>query len=409
MSMNTKHSIRKQLSSRTAIGLVLSCMLLVIGGCSSSDSDSSSDEDEIPNSQNNTTSFEIKADDTQQLSPSGSSAAGTGTLALDTETGALSGSVTITGMVVTAAHIHEGFAGSDGGVIIALDASGETLTVPEGTVLDAAQMAAMNAGNYYVNVHSEGFPSGEIRAQITPDDVDVILAALSGENEVPPVTSSAQGTAFVTINRTTGAIVISAITTGLTTPESAHLHSAFAGSNGGVSVPLVQSDSEVGRFSSANETVLEAGVLTDLLAGGTYVNIHSAENPSGELRGQVLPSGVSVLSSTLSGEQEVAAVATIATGRGFVTLNENDATLMAIISTTGVDDATAAHIHEAAVGVNGGVMFALEQDSSAAGIWSAAITGVTTAQVSTLKAGGSYFNVHTPANASGEIRGQIEP
>lgn len=407
MSTNTKRSIFKQFSIRTAIVLALSCTLLAIAACSSSDS--KSDDDENPNAQNNTVSFVIKADQSQQPSPSGSSATGAGTLALDTQSGALSGSLTMTDITATQAHIHEGFAGSDGGVIIELEIAENIISVPEGTVLDTAQMAAMNAGSYYINIHSQGFPSGEIRAQISPDDVDIILTTLSGASEVPPVTSSAQGTAFVTINRTTGVIVINAITTGLTTPQSAHLHSAFAGSNGDVSVSLVQSDSEVGQFTSANETVLEASALANLMSGGSYVNVHSAENLSGELRGQVLPDGVSVLSSILSGDQEVPAVASIATGRGFVTLNENDASLMAIVSTTGVDDATAAHIHEAAAGVNGGIMFPLEQDSSAAGIWSAAITGVTDAQVSTLKAAGSYFNVHTPANGGGEIRGQIEP
>ncbi len=407
MALSIKHSLVGRVHIRTLLSIALTCFLLTIAACSSDNDDD--DDDNDPGSSDNIVSFNISADEAQEVPATGSAATATGTFSLDSESGALSGILTSTGVTATAAHIHEGFSGSNGGVVVALEIDGSSISVPESTVLDATQIEAMNAGNYYVNIHSDAFPAGEIRGQIAPDGVEVILSTLSGDNEVPPITSSASGIAYTTVNTSSGAAQINVITTGITTPQAAHLHLGFAGINGGVLVALTQDASELGNFSSADATVLDAAALARLKNGETYINVHSAENASGELRGQVLPNGVSVLTATLSGDQEVPPVTTAATGTGFVTLNENSGTLVANISTTGADDATAAHIHEGAAGSNGGVVVGLDQDSESPGDWSVSDTLLTAEQITTLKASGMYFNVHTPANGSGEIRGQIEP
>lgn len=407
MIMFNKHIHFSRVQLKTILTTALICFFLTINACSSNDND---DDKEDDNDQSGATeTFTISADEAQEVPATGSTATATGAFELDADSGALTGNLTSAEIVATAAHIHEGFAGTNGGVIIALEITGSTISVPENTVLDTAQVQAMNAGNYYVNIHSDAFPAGEIRGQIAPDGVDVILSTLSGENEVPPVTSSASGKAYTTVNTSTGSVRINVITSGIATPQAAHLHSGFAGINGGVLIALSQDSSDPGRFSSADQATLDASALTGFNNGETYINVHSAENASGELRGQVLPDGVSVLSASLSGDQEVPAVTTSATGSGFVTLNENNSTLVANISTTDVDDATAAHIHEAPAGSNGGVVIGLQQDSESLGNWSVGETLITAEQITTLKAEGMYFNVHTPTNPSGEIRGQIEP
>lgn len=114
------------------------------------------------------------AADTQALSgaqevPANTSAAtGTGSIAVAADK-SVSGSVTVTGMTPTAAHIHEAAPGKNGGVIVPLVKEGEnTFKVPAGTKLSDAQYAAYQAGNLYVNVHSKANPGGEVRAQLTP-------------------------------------------------------------------------------------------------------------------------------------------------------------------------------------------------------------------------------------------------
>ncbi len=69
----------------------------------------------------------------------------------------------------TAAHIHRGFAGVTGPVLIGLssDDGGSTWTVPsDARVLTADEIGAFNRGELYFNVHTAANAPGEIRGQI---------------------------------------------------------------------------------------------------------------------------------------------------------------------------------------------------------------------------------------------------
>ncbi|MDQ2964074.1 MAG: CHRD domain-containing protein, partial [Pseudomonadota bacterium] len=94
-------------------------------------------------------------------------ASGSGTITVNADK-TVSGSVTTKGVSATAAHIHEGAAGKNGGVIIPLTKNGDAFSVPAGAKLTDAQYAAYQKGDLYVNVHSAKNPDGEIRAQLKP-------------------------------------------------------------------------------------------------------------------------------------------------------------------------------------------------------------------------------------------------
>lgn len=103
----------------------------------------------------------------QEVPTNASTATGTGTLVVDPATRAASGSITLTGMTATAAHIHLGATGVNGGVIVPLtDAGGGVWNVPASTVFTAEQLKAYKQGNLYFNAHSAAFPGGEIRGQV---------------------------------------------------------------------------------------------------------------------------------------------------------------------------------------------------------------------------------------------------
>ncbi|MBC8005835.1 MAG: CHRD domain-containing protein [Verrucomicrobia bacterium] len=125
-------------------------------------------EDEVVTPKN-TVTFTATLNGANEVPANNSKATGTATFKYDTITHKLSGTVTFSGMTATASHIHKGDTTVAGPVVIPLD-----VTVPvtspitlEPTTLDSTQRADLMNGLYYVNLHSEAFPGGEIRGQLT--------------------------------------------------------------------------------------------------------------------------------------------------------------------------------------------------------------------------------------------------
>ena len=104
----------------------------------------------------------------QEIPPVTTAATGTGTLTVGADK-SVSGGVTISGVAVTVAHIHEAAAGKNGPIVIPLSKTSDTVwTVPPGTKLTDAQYESYKAGNLYFNMHSAAYKAGEIRGQIKP-------------------------------------------------------------------------------------------------------------------------------------------------------------------------------------------------------------------------------------------------
>jgi hypothetical protein len=75
--------------------------------------------------------------------------------------------ITVKDMTATAAHIHVGAAGANGGVAVPFTKTGDNaFSAPAGAKMNEAQCAAYRKGDTYVNVHSAAFPGGEVRAQL---------------------------------------------------------------------------------------------------------------------------------------------------------------------------------------------------------------------------------------------------
>ena len=111
-------------------------------------------------------------------------------------------------------------------------------------------------------------------------------ATLSPASEVPPTQSGATGTLQAHVNKDTNLLSWTVSYSGLTGPATGgHFHGpAMAGSNAGVVVPFSGS-----LASPINGTAtLTAAQMADLMAGKWYVNLHTAANPGGEIRGQVM-------------------------------------------------------------------------------------------------------------------------
>jgi len=108
---------------------------------------------------------------------------------------------------------------------------------------------------------------------------------LSGAQEVPPVTTSASGSGSIVINDDKS--VSGSITTMGIAATAAHIHMAPTGANGGVIVPFVKSGEN--SWSPQRGAKLTDEQYASFKAGNLYVNVHSAANKGGEIRGQLKP------------------------------------------------------------------------------------------------------------------------
>ena len=104
----------------------------------------------------------------EEVPPVATSASGSGTITIGDDK-SVSGSVTTTGIVGIAAHIHEGAPNVVGKVIVPFQKKGDNVWGPAaGAKLTDEQYQSFLAGNLYVNVHSEANKVGEIRGVLKP-------------------------------------------------------------------------------------------------------------------------------------------------------------------------------------------------------------------------------------------------
>lgn len=127
---------------------------------------------------------------------------------------------------------------------------------------------------------------------------DKFEANLAGGNEVPPVATAATGEAEFEVKD--GALEYEVKAEDIENTVAGHIHLGAAGVNGPVVVSLISDEAcdfeedEVeceGVITEADLVNDLAGQsLEDLLAamrsGDTYTNVHTTQNPGGEIRGQ---------------------------------------------------------------------------------------------------------------------------
>lgn len=110
------------------------------------------------------------------------------------------------------------------------------------------------------------------------------------------------------------------------------------------------------------------------------------------------------MSIKLTGAQEVPPVSTSAAASGNISIADSGM-VSGSITTTGIE-ATAAHIHEAPMGKNGGVIVPLVKNGATFSVPPNA--KLTDAQMKAFKAGDLYVNVHSAAHPDGELRAQLK-
>ncbi|NND99210.1 MAG: CHRD domain-containing protein, partial [Pirellulaceae bacterium] len=210
-----------------------------------------------------------------------------------------------------------------------------------------------------------------------------------------------------------------------------------------VLAPDLLESSDTGMYNDDNVTNKMSPALSGLAEAGSEVRLFARNAVTGTR--QPVGSGIvgsslsdndaSNFGASLSGSQEVPSVVSAATGVVTANLNAAGTALTISIQTTGLDldtlqtasvddDVTGVHIHAGQAGANGPVVFGLAglvsdlddlvvdaANGTITGIWDNAEGNATTLadQLANLRAGNLYVNIHTNANLSGEVRGQLLP
>jgi hypothetical protein len=118
-----------------------------------------------------------------------------------------------------------------------------------------------------------------------PAFAEKMKATLDAKSEVPPNASAGTGTADIDYDAASKKLSWKLTYSGLSGPATAaHFHGpAEPGKNAGVAVAIPNATVSPTEGSAT----LTDAQAADLMAGKYYVNVHTAANPGGEIRGQV--------------------------------------------------------------------------------------------------------------------------
>jgi len=327
-------------------------------------------------------------------------------------------------------HLHIAPAGSNGDVALLLNAdvaednlSGVYLATENSFELNPEQREALMNREFYVNIHTIQNAGGELRGQVIPAASTTFFAQLSGSTEQPSVATDAMGAAVLEING--DILTVSGSFAGL---ESAfnqavgsHIHLGHAGVNGGVQITLsVDLDAELmaGTYSSVNNQYeLTIDQKMALFSRNMYVNVHSVNVGSGEIRGQVLGDAAAYFHTNLSGRNEVQPIISSASGAASIEYMSNGNIMLSggfqgLRSAVATEIAGGGHLHIGPVSSNGDVAVPVaitlgENDTTGVFAVSDNMFELSSDQQVALFEEQMYANIHSANFNSGELRGQV--
>jgi len=185
------------------------------------------------------------------------------------------------------AHIHgPASPTTSAGVLVGFpNPSGTSGNLSGSLVLSPQELAFILSGQTYLNIHTTSNGGGEIRGQIWPLQFRVVM---DGAGEIPAVSTAAIATGLMTVisNRLSYSFTFTNLTSNA---NNAHIHGPGtpATANAPVLIPFSPPATTSGAFSGT--ATLSSLQLFYLINGLTYANIHSVNNPAGEVRAHDYP------------------------------------------------------------------------------------------------------------------------
>lgn len=353
--------------------------------------------------------FQANLTGAQEVPAVSTTATGKGVFNLSQDESELEIKVVVNGLsgAITGAHLHNAATGATGGVVANLTANVKDNYIVA-TVDPSTFLAELKAGNIYLNIHTAANANGEVRGQLTLSNAFTFDAWLNGAQESPEATTPGVGVASFWFNATWDTLHYDMQFDHLSGPISAiHVHNALVNANGGVDVDLMSGVNGNVVKGSITGAALTNTLVTRLMSGASYINVHTAAFANGEVRGQVFRLPASGYSFDMCGGQQSPAVTTNAYGGGVLSVNRGNDKAHLMFTTANLSGAiTGVHLHEASKGANGGVVS--DVAGSLSGNSGFSYVAIDSATATKIKSGDIYLNVHTAANTNGEVRGQID-
>jgi hypothetical protein len=227
----------------------------------------------------------VKLTGAQVTPPVASVASASATFTLSSPQDSIAASVTTSGLApvdVTAIRLHVGLPGANGNALFTLfsgagfaspfsatlDVGGFTASPGDGINSFADAINAILAGRTYLDIQTTANPAGEVRSQIGAARLSATLDTaqeVSVPVGLPPVLSGIYHAA-----------------------PGANGPRLFLISTGAIGSPILGT-LDVGNLNFLSGITSFAGVVEALLTSATYFDVATSTNPSGEIRGQILP------------------------------------------------------------------------------------------------------------------------
>ena len=158
----------------------------------------------------------------------------------------------------------------------------------------------------------------------TLNDLSLFSASLTGAQQVPPVTTTASGTADFSLNKLNNQFDLNLGVSGLqqTNITGSQIRLGATGQEGSSIVDLGAGSQYVVNGTQLQRTIsngaFPASSVTPLQASGTYINVSTTANSEGELRGQLTPTQGGTFANLPTTASDQLVVIQSVTGEGFV-------------------------------------------------------------------------------------------
>ncbi len=307
--------------------------------------------------------------------------------------------------------IYQGAKGTNGTLFLDLTPflrGNRIVTTISGTDV-TANLANYFNDNFYVLVKTASHPAGEIRGQIKLETDLNFVADLNGMETIPMImVSGAYGLGSFGLSMDNSKLNFKVICQGLTGAITGA--KLYSGTTGMVGVEVANLTSFINGKVITGNIVPSAALLNNLLIGEVYLNITTTQNPTGELRAQLVNHKGLTFDGILNGAQMVPAIATPAQGVCVIRFSPDLTTMYYDI----VVDGTATSIDYSHLHIGN---FGQPYDNSSVQVdFTPSINGnrikgtktnVSTLNKDRLLKSNLTLLIHTAAHPQGEIRSQV--